>query len=87
MRMPKKLAGLAPRRKAAGMTQAQLAAAVDVERAALAMWEIGASWPSARLLPGLADVLLCSIDDLYEEPDPSGPAGHLPLQGRREADG
>ena len=69
MRMPKKLAGLAPRRKAAGMTQAQLAAAVDVERAALAMWEIGASWPSARLLPGLADVLLCSIDELYVEPE------------------
>ena len=65
--MPKKLEGLAPRRKAAGMTQSQLAAAIGVERAALAMWEIGASWPPARLLPALADVLLCSIDELYEE--------------------
>ena len=72
MRMPKKLEGLAPRRKAAGMTQAQLAAAIEVERAALAMWEIGASWPSARLLPALADVLLCSIDELYEEPEGGG---------------
>ena len=73
--MPKKLEGLAPRRKAAGMTQSQLAAAIGVERAALAMWEIGASWPPARLLPALADVLLCSIDELYEEPgDPSTPA-------------
>ena len=69
MRMPKKLEGLAVRRKAAGMTQAQLAAAIDVERPALAMWEIGASWPSARILPALADVLLCSIDELYEAPE------------------
>lgn len=74
MRMPKKLEGLAPRRKAAGMTQAQLAEAIDVERAALAMWEIGASWPSARILPCLADVLLCSIDELYEAPEKEGVA-------------
>lgn len=72
--MPKMLAGLKPRRKAAGMTQAQLAEAIGVERAALAMWEIGASWPPARLLPGLADVLLCSIDELYEEPEKEGEA-------------
>lgn len=69
MRMPKKLEGLAPRRKAAGMTQAQLAEAIGVERAALGMWEIGASWPSARILPALADVLLCTVDDLYEAPE------------------
>ena len=68
MRMPKKLEGLAPRRKAAGMTQAQLAEAIGVERPALAMWEIGANWPSARILPALADVLLCTIDELYEAP-------------------
>ena len=67
--MPKKLEGLAPRRKAAGMTQAQLAASIGVERAALAMWEIGASWPPARLLPALADVLICTIDELYAAPD------------------
>lgn len=70
--MPKKLEGLAPRRKAAGMTQAQLAEAIGVERPALAMWEIGASWPSARILPALADVLLCSIDALYEPPEVKG---------------
>ena len=67
--MPKKLEGLAPRRKAAGMTQAQLAEAIGVERAALGMWEIGASWPSARILPALADVLLCTVDALYEAPE------------------
>ena len=74
MRIPKKLEGLAPRRKAAGMTQAQLAASIEVERAALAMWEIGASGPSARLLPALAEVLACSIDELYVAPDTSSAA-------------
>jgi len=63
--MPEMLYGLASRRKAAGMTQQQLADALDVERARLAMWEIGKSWPPARLLPALADLLLCSIDELY----------------------
>ena len=104
LRRPKKLEGLAPRRKAAGMTQAQLAAALDVERPALAMWEIGQNWPSARILPAMADLLLCSIDDLYVAPEAaraaegdgpytvvpggaegatsSGPAGHLPLEGK-----
>lgn len=73
--MPKKLAGLAPRRKAAGLTQAQLAEAIGVERPALAMWEIGASWPSARILPALADTLLCTIDELYEAPGEMGNGG------------
>lgn len=69
LRRPKKLEGLAPRRKAAGMTQAQLAAALDVERSALSLWEIGINWPSARILPAMADLLLCSIDDLYTAPE------------------
>ena len=66
----KKMAGLAPRRKAAGYTQEQLAARLQVERATLGMWEIGASWPPARILPQMAAALLCSIDDLYRAPAP-----------------
>ena len=69
MRMPKKLEGLSPRRRSAGLTQAQLAEQIGVERAALAMWEIGANWPSARILPALADVLLCTVDELYWAPE------------------
>ena len=71
--MPRKLEGLAPRRLAAGMTQQQLADALHVERATLAMWEIGKSWPSARVLPLIADTLLCSIDDLYTAPEEDTP--------------
>lgn len=81
LRRPKKLEGLAPRRKAAGMTQAQLAAALDVERSALSMWEIGVNWPSARILPAMADLLLCSIDDLYVAPEED-----VPTNGRRYED-
>ena len=75
LRRPHKLEGLAPRRKAAGMTQAQLAAALDVERSALANWEAGYAWPSARILPAMADLLLCSIDDLYVAPEADGEEG------------
>lgn len=66
---PKKLEGLAPRRKLAGLTQAQLAEELGIERSTVAMWETGVSWPSARLLPQIADMLLCGIEELYTEPD------------------
>ena len=66
---PKKLEGLAPRRKAAGLTQTQLAKMIGVERASIATWETGVSWPPARLLPALADIFFCPIDDLYVAPD------------------
>ena len=73
--IPKSLAGLAPRRKNAGFTQQQLADALGVERATLAMWEIGKTWPPARLLPAMADLLLCSIEDLYREEAEENAAG------------
>lgn len=59
------LVGLAPRRKRAGYTQASFAEALGGGRGRLSMWEIGAAWPSAAWLPKIADLLLCSIDDLY----------------------
>lgn len=65
------LVGLAPRRKLVGFTQAQLAEAMGIERARLAMWECGLAWPPAALLPKLADLLLCTIDELYHEPEES----------------
>lgn len=63
------MVGLRYYRKAAGYTQSALAAELNVERAALAMWEIGRSWPSAALLPRIAQLLNCSIEDLYSCPD------------------
>ena len=63
------LVGLAPRRKRAGYTQASFAEALGIERARLAMWEIGQAWPSAAWLPAMADLLGCDIDALYEVPE------------------
>ena len=62
------LVGLAPRRKAAGFTQATYADALGVKRSLLAAWEVGRVWPSARWLPEMAALLRCSIGDLYTAP-------------------
>ena len=64
------LVGLAPRRKFVGYSQTALAEALGVERTRLANWENGLAWPNAAYLPKLADLLCCTIDDLYR---PVGP--------------
>ena len=69
--MPKHLAGIKPRRIAARKTQQELADTLAVERATVAMWETGRSWPSAALLPQIAAALQCTIDELYDAPDQS----------------
>lgn len=63
------LAGLAPRRRRAGYTQETFAAALGIERSALANYEVGISWPSAAMLPAMADLLGCCIDELYARPE------------------
>ena len=63
------LAGVAPRRRAAGLTQQELADALGISRSLVAMIETGQAWPSAAFLPAMAEVLGCSIDELYQAPD------------------
>ena len=63
------LVGLAPRRKLVGYSQLEFAEALGVERTRLANWEAGLIWPSAAWLPKMADLLCCTIDDLYHEPE------------------
>ena len=58
--------GLKYYRQRAGLTQAELADILGVTRAAVSLWETGQTWPSAALLPLMADFLLCSIDDLFQ---------------------
>ena len=62
---PGSLIGLNPLRVAAQKTQQELADTISVERATVAMWETGRSWPSAALLPVIADTLGCTIDALF----------------------
>ena len=71
----KGLVGLAPRRKAAGYTQQSFADELGVLRQSVGMYETGAAWPSASLLPAMAALLGCTIDDLYEPIIPQAEAG------------
>ena len=58
------------RREAMGLTQAKLANALGVSRTAVTMWETGKSRPRFELLPKIAQLLGCTIDDLYaDEPE------------------
>ena len=55
------------RREQAAMTQAQMADALNVNRATVAMGETGKSNPRAEMLPAIAQLLGCTIDELYDE--------------------
>lgn len=70
----KGLVGLAPRRKRAGYTQKDFAEAMGVTQSVVARYETGEAWPSAANLPMMADLLGCSIDELYERPEDEGEA-------------
>ncbi len=56
-------------RKKAGMNQKQLACEMSVTQQAVAKWETGTSLPRADLLPKLADVLGCTVDELLRPTD------------------
>lgn len=50
-----------------GLTQEELAKEMNVTRSTVSMWETGAAFPPGNKLPKLAEVLGCSIDDLYKK--------------------
>lgn len=54
------------RRTRLGMTQLDIANLLGLERSTVAKWETGQSLPRAELLPKLADILGCSVDDLLK---------------------
>ena len=56
-------------RRAAGLSQEELGNAVGVSQMAVSFWENGKSYPSAAILPKIADVLGCTIDELYASCD------------------
>ena len=53
-------------RRRAGLSQEALAMRVGVSRQAVNAWEQG-SWPSAELVPRIAEALGCKIGDLYDD--------------------
>ena len=58
------------KRQARGLSQEQLAQQLEVSRQAVAKWESGKSRPRAELLPKLAKLFGCSIEELLV---PDGP--------------
>lgn len=54
------------RRKKAELTQAQLAIAVGVNQSSVSQWEAGTAIPRTELLPLIAKVCHCTIDELFE---------------------
>jgi len=56
--------GIKSRRLALNMTQEDLAEALGVERSTVSMWEIGQSLPRVSMLPTLAKLLSCTIEEL-----------------------
>ena len=63
-------------RQARGLSQARVAEDVGVSKPAVCKWETGGSVPRTELLPLLARVLDCSIDELFggEQKDTQGEA-------------
>ena len=64
--------GLHAMRTKAGLSQEDVAKAIEVTQGAVSQWESGATTPSAKLLPKIAELLNCSIDDLYIAPPKAG---------------
>ena len=78
--------GIIIARKAAGLTQAELAAKVGVCRTAVAAWESGKSYPPAGRLPAIAAALSCTIDDLFNTSvNPEKGDKHMPKEAIEKA--
>ena len=74
--------GIIIARKAAGLTQAELAAKVGVCRTAVAAWESGKSYPPAGRLPAMS----CTIDDLFNTSvNPEKGDKHMPKEAIEKA--
>lgn len=54
-------------REKRGITQAELADRLCVTQGAISQWETGKSFPRAELLPKLADILGCTVDELLRK--------------------
>lgn len=58
---------LKEKRLKSGKTQIELSEALEVAQSTVAMWETGKAYPRAALLPKIAQVLGCTVDELLQE--------------------
>lgn len=59
-------------REASGYTQQELAEKIGVDQSAVCLWETGKTSPRAKLLPTIAKLLNCTVDELLK-PEASHP--------------
>ncbi len=57
---------IAERRRMAGRTQKEIAERLCVDNSTVGKWESGKAMPRADKLPFLAQLLGCTIDELFE---------------------
>lgn len=60
-----KLNSIKELRKKNKYTQKDISKLLNINRSTVTKWELGKSFPRADLLPKIAEILNCSIDDLY----------------------
>lgn len=54
-------------RESSGLKQIDLSSLLNVSQSTVAMWETGEAMPRADKLPKLAEILGCTIDDLFRK--------------------
>lgn len=64
--MRKNLKQIQKLRQQCGISQAALAQMIGVTSSTVAKWETAEVYPRAQLLPKIAEILKCSIDELFE---------------------
>jgi len=55
-----------------GLSQRALAEGIGVTQQAVAKWETGGAYPRGEVLVKLADLLHCTIDELFDRSEPGG---------------
>ena len=55
-------------RDRAGLTQYEVAKRIGVDQSAVSLWERGKTAPRAALLPRIAALYRCTIEDLLQPP-------------------
>lgn len=58
-------------REQRGLSQTEIATALGVSRSAVAMWETSPACPRGKTVVQLAEVLDCSIDELFGRAPPA----------------
>lgn len=59
-------------RERMNISQKVLADALSVDQSAVCLWETGKTMPRAKLLPKIAKILNCSVDELLSD-NPEAP--------------